>query len=103
MYRLQTDVPCNNRLSVLLTDDSGRYVAVDVADVLDAYRDGDPGFIEPDAPGAADWLMLAYVPGLIICVPLAAPHSGDARQCRPIGLKKPRPEDRVRYLGGEGP
>jgi hypothetical protein len=85
----------------LLTDDSGRYVAVEVADILDAYRDGDPGFLEPDVELAADWLMLAYVPGLVICVPLAPPRSGDATQCRPIGLKKPRSEDRVRYLRGE--
>jgi hypothetical protein len=84
----------------LLTDDAGRSVVVEIADILDAYRDGDPGFIEA-AAGRADWLMLACIPGLVIAVPLARPNSGDVTKCRPIGLQKPRTEDRVRYLKGD--
>ena len=87
----------------LPTDDTGRYVAVGVEDIFDAYRDGDPSFYEPaDDSGEADWTMLAYVPGvLVISVPLAPPNSSDWTQCRPIGLDKAKAGDREKYLRGE--
>jgi hypothetical protein len=46
--------------------------------------------------------MLAYVPGIpVISVPLAPPHSGDWRKCRPIGLDKAKSADREKYLRDE--
>lgn len=87
----------------LPTDDAGRRIAVGPEDILDAYRDGDPSFYEPvDDRSEADWLMLAYVPGIpVISVPLAAPFSGNYRQCRPIGLDAAKSGDRKKYLRGE--
>lgn len=82
-------------------DDLGKPVAVDPEDVLDVYLYGDPAFFEAKEDGAADWLMVGMLPGLVICVPLAPPNSGDARRCRPIGIYKPSEEDRFRYLRGE--
>jgi hypothetical protein len=82
-------------------DDQGRPVAVGPEDVLDAYIYGDPIFYKADEDGAADWLMVGMVPGLVICVPIAPPNNGDARRCRPIGIYKPSVEDRNRYLRGE--
>jgi hypothetical protein len=82
-------------------DDQGRPVAVGPDDILDAYSYGDPIFYEAREGGAADWLMVAQVPGLVICVPIAPPNSGDGRYCRPIGIYKPSVEDRNRYLRGE--
>jgi hypothetical protein len=55
----------------------------------------------PLVPKTADWLMVGMVPGLIICVPIAPPNSGDVRFCRPIGIYKPSVEDKNRYLRGE--
>jgi hypothetical protein len=83
-------------------DDKGRPVAVGPVDILDAYIYGDPVFYPADESGAADWLMVGMVPGLVICVPIARPNSGDVRLCRPIGIYKPSVEDRNRYLRGEG-
>jgi hypothetical protein len=85
----------------LLEDDKGRPVAVGPPDILDAYTYGDPIFYPADESGAADWLMVGMVPGLVICVPIAKPKSGDVRFCRPIGIYKPSVEDRNRYLRGE--
>lgn len=85
----------------LLEDRHGRYVAVGPDDVLDAYLFGDPAFYEAGEEGAADWLMVGAVPGLVICVPLAPPNSGDVRMCRPIGIYKPSEEDRLRYQRGD--
>lgn len=82
-------------------DDKGRPVAVGPEDLLDAYIYGDPAFYEADPTGSADWLMIGQVPGLVICVPIAPPNSGDVRFCRPIGIYKPSVEDRNRYLRGE--
>jgi hypothetical protein len=82
-------------------DDQGRFVAVGPEDILDAYIYGDPSFYEANEAGAADWLMIGMVPGLVICVPIAPPNSGDARFCRPIGIYKPSVEDRHRYERGE--
>jgi len=83
-------------------DDKGRPVAVGTEDVLDAYIYGDAAFYEADPAGSADWLMIGEVPGLVICVPIAPPKSGDVRFCRPIGIYKPSIEDRNRYMRGEG-
>jgi hypothetical protein len=87
----------------LPTDDTGRHVVVGVEDILDAYRDGDPSFYEPaNERAAADWIMLAYVPDvLVISVPLAPPRSGNWTQCRPIGLDRAKSGDRKKYLRGE--
>jgi len=85
----------------LLEDDKGRRVAVGPADILDAYIYGDPVFYPANESGSADWLMVGIVPGLVICVPIARPNSGDVRFCRPIGIYKPSVEDRNRYLRGE--
>jgi len=82
-------------------DDQGRPVAVGPEDVLDAYIYGDPVFYPANEYGAADWLMVGMVPGLVICVPIAPPNNGDPRFCRPIGIYKPSVEDRDRYLRGE--
>ena len=98
------EIDDGNRLHLnkhLPDDDQGRPVAVGPDDVLDAYVYGDPSFYEADEAGAADWLMIGMVPGLVICVPIAPPNSGDARFCRPIGIYKPSVNDRNRYLRGE--
>jgi hypothetical protein len=84
----------------LPADNDGRPVAVGPEDVLDGYLYGDPGYYEADEDGQADWLMISMVPGLVICVPIAPPNSGDARFCRPIGVYKPSLADRNRYLRG---
>jgi hypothetical protein len=82
-------------------DDRGRLVAIGPEDILDGYICGDPIFYEAKEGGAADWLMMAQVPGLVICVPVTPPNSGDVRFCRPIGIYKPSVDDRNRYLRGE--
>lgn len=86
----------------LATDDAGRPVAVGPEDVLDLYIYGDPDYYPANEDGQADWLMVGMVPGLLLCVPLAPPNSGDARFCRPIGIYKPSVADRNRYLRGPG-
>lgn len=82
-------------------DSRGRPVAVGPDDILEVYLYGDPSYFEADEGGEADWLMVGRVPGLVICVPLAPPNSGDARECRPIGVYTPSAEDRRRYERGE--
>jgi hypothetical protein len=82
-------------------DDRGRPVLVGPSDILDVYLDGDPSYFEGSAAGAADWLMVGMVPGLVICVPLTPPNSGDVRYCRPIGIYKPSGADKRRYLRGD--
>jgi hypothetical protein len=82
-------------------DDHGRPVPVGPEDLLDIYLYGDPSYFEANEDGAADWLMVGIVPGLMVCVPLAPPNSRDARTCRPIGIYSPSGEDRRRYLRGE--
>jgi len=85
----------------LPNDDDGRPVAVGPEDVLDAYTYGDPDYFKADEDGQADWLMVGMVPGLVICVPIAPPNSGDARFCRPIGIYKPSIAYRNRYVRGQ--
>jgi len=85
----------------LPTDDTGRPIAVGPEDILDVYLCGDPWFYEARKEGAADWLMVGSLPGLVICVPLAPPNSKDVRRCRPIGIYKPSLEERIRYLRGD--
>src|SRR5260370_34754281 len=82
-------------------DDTGRYISIGVDDIYVGYWDGDPSYYEADEAKSADWLMLAQIPGLVICVALAAPHSGVWRKCRPIGLDKAHADDRRKYLEGE--
>jgi hypothetical protein len=48
----------------LPTDGAGRYIAVGLEDIREAYQDGDPTFYEADEGGSADWLMLASLRGL---------------------------------------
>ena len=87
----------------LLTDRKGRTVAVDIEDLRDAYLDGVPRFYEADEGGDADWLMLAAIPGgLVICVPLAPPNSGEYNRCRPIGLYEAVTAHKNRYLADVG-
>jgi hypothetical protein len=88
-------------LKHLLTDDTGRPITVGPEDLLDLYLYGDPVFYEAGEEGEADWLMLGMVPGLVLCVPLAPPTSGNFTKCRPIGIYKPSREDRIRYLQGD--
>lgn len=85
----------------LLTDDTGRSIAVGPPDIVDAFLYGDPSFYDAADDGDADWLMLGQVPGLVIEVPLAPSNSGNYSQCRPIGLYAPNRADRLRYLRGE--
>lgn len=82
----------------LPTDNSGQYIRVGVDDICEAYLDGCPRFYEADEQGDAHWLMLAYVPGLVICVPVLPAHSGKVSECRPIGLYKTAAGMRTRYL-----
>lgn len=78
-------------------------IPVGIDDVLDMYRDGIPRFYEADDKGDADWLMLGEIPGgLIICVPVAPPNSGNYRLCRPIGLYSAVTRMRERYLSELG-
>ncbi len=58
-------------------------------DALDAWTVGDPLFYPASEDGPADWLMLGRIPGAIVVVPLAPPHRGDPRKCRPIGIYEP--------------
>jgi hypothetical protein len=98
------EIDDSNRLHLhkhLPEDDKGRFVVVGPEDILDAYLYGDPRFYEAKEGGAADWLMIGSVPGLVILVPLAPPKSGDVSSCRPIGIYKPSMEERNRYLRGE--
>jgi len=88
-------------LKHLPTDDRGQSVAVGVNDILDLYVLGNPVYDPARKGGWADWLMVGEVPGLIICVPLAQPKSGDVRFCRPIGIYKAPAALRDRYLRGD--
>lgn len=85
----------------LPSDDGGKPVTVDPEDALDVYIYGDPDYYPADEGGQADWLMVGMVPGLLLCIPLAPPKSGDVRFCRPIGIYTPSREDRNRYLRGQ--
>jgi hypothetical protein len=53
-----------------------------LADVREVWA-SDPLFYPAKPP--AHWLMVADVGGDVLLVPLAPPHSGDPRRCRPIG------------------
>lgn len=86
----------------LPSDENGRPVAVGPQDILDLYLYGDPDYYPADQGGQADWLMVGMVPGMVLCVPLAPPNSGDARFCRPTGIYTPSVKDRNRYLGESG-
>lgn len=85
----------------LPTDDGDRYVRVGVEDIYDAFWDGDASYFEPANDKGADWLMVATLPGLIICVALAPPNSGDYKKCRPISVFKANAANREKYLRGE--
>ena len=55
-------------------------------DAYDVFA-SDPLFFEAADDRAADWLMVAEVPGGdVLVVPLAPPRRGDARKARPIGV-----------------
>lgn len=57
------------------------------ADLVDAWSDPNLLFAEAAADGPADWILIATLPGgALIQVPLAPPHRGDWRHCRPIGI-----------------
>lgn len=67
-------------------------------DLYDVW-DNEPLFFPAPAEGAADWLMVAEVPGGdILMIPLAKPNSGDPRKARPIGLYEAGPSLKERYL-----
>jgi hypothetical protein len=66
-------------------------------DAIDGWTFGNPLFYPAAPDGAADWLMVAQVPGALILVPLAPPTSGDPRQCRPIGVYTPSVDLAQRY------
>jgi hypothetical protein len=56
-------------------------------------------FFPAKGEGAADWLMVAEVPGgEILLVPLAKPKSGDPTKARPIGIYRAGLQLRRRYL-----
>ena len=62
-------------------------------DVLDAWGD-EPRLLAPSAPGSADWLVLAELPGHgVVIIPLAPARSGDPRRCRPIGIYRAGPTE----------
>lgn len=61
----------------------------DVDDLYDAWAFDAPLFYPAADGGAADWLMVAEVPGELLVAPLARARSGDPRRCRPIGLYRP--------------
>lgn len=58
-------------------------------DLYDAWAFDAPLFYPATDGGAADWLMVAEVPGDLLVAPLARARSGDARRCRPIGIYRP--------------
>lgn len=66
----------------------GHYVAVGEEDLYDLYLFGDPIYDPAIETGPADWLMIGYVPEIILVVPLAAPEYSDRTKCRPIGIYK---------------
>lgn len=53
-----------------------------IDDIYEAWR-SDPLFYPAKPP--AHWLMVSEVAGRVLVAPLAPPHSGDVRKCRPIG------------------
>lgn len=59
-----------------------KHAALGIDDVYDTWR-SDPAFYPAKPP--ADWLMVAYVDGRVLVVPLAKPRVRDPRKCRPIG------------------
>lgn len=69
----------------------------DIDDVYDAWAFDAPLFYPAPDGGAADWLMVAEVPGDLLVVPLAQARSGDARRCRPIGVYRPSPRLAEQY------
>jgi hypothetical protein len=67
-------------------------------DLTDAWRDPNRLFFAATAEGPADWLLLARLPGGdLVQIPLAPPHSGDWRTCRPIGIYPANPIQARRY------
>jgi hypothetical protein len=67
-------------------------------DLFDVWS-SDPLFFPAKDEGAADWLMVAEVPGGdILLVPLAKPKSGDPTKTRPIGIYRAGQQLRRRYL-----
>lgn len=56
-------------------------------DLGQAWGDPDRLFVAATAPGPADGLLVARLPGgRVAQVPLSPPRSGDWRRCRPIGI-----------------
>lgn len=69
-----------------------------VGDLYDVWW-SDPRFFPAANEGAADWLMVAEVPGGdILLVPLAKPRSGDTSKARPIGIYEAGQRLKERYL-----
>jgi hypothetical protein len=64
----------------------GRSVAVGVEELYDIFVVDNPLFYPAKEDGAADWLMVGEVPGLVLVVPLARSNSGGTSTCRPIGI-----------------
>ncbi|MBI4259128.1 MAG: hypothetical protein HY658_01050 [Actinobacteria bacterium] len=68
----------------------------DPDDVRDVWAN-EPVFWQAAEDGAADWIMVGYVPGEVLVVPLAPSRSGDPRQARPIGIRKADDGEKHRY------
>jgi hypothetical protein len=77
---------------------AGKPITVGVEDLYDVYTFGNPLFYPAREDGAADWLMIGKVPGLILVVPLAPPSTFNPAQCRPIGLYTATDRERRRYF-----
>lgn len=76
----------------------GRYVRIELPDVLDLYVWGGALYFPADpAEGDAEWLLVGEIEGVIITVPLARPWSGDPTRCRPIGLYEAAASEQDRY------
>lgn len=75
-----------------------KHAMLSVDDVYDVWA-CDPLFYEADSSrGAAEWLMVAEVPGGdVLVVPLARSNRGDVTRARPIGVYRAPIELERRY------
>lgn len=80
--------------------DEGRWIAVGVDEIFDLWGSAATEFLEAKENGAADWLMIGMVPGMILVVPLAPSRDGQVTHCRPIGIYSPSRDLRDTYLKG---
>jgi hypothetical protein len=56
-------------------------------DLVEAWHDPNRLFVAATAEGPADWLLVARLPGgRIVQIPVAPPHHGDWRTCRPVAI-----------------